>query len=272
MSLSSVVHVLRRVLVCGLGVLLGGVSAQADGPTDVFLLIGQSNMSGRAQMLEGDDAAIEGVQLLNDRGEWEAARQPLNRYSTDRHDLPMQRFNLSGSFALSLRDTCPDVVPGLIVNARGGTKIEWWQPGEDLYEHALGRVRALEGVRLAGVLWHQGEGNAQDEQYAEKLEAVIAGIRSDLDQPDLPFIAGHISGENVINPLMDALVQRVPYMRVISVDGLNPTDSDGHYDRDGMILLGRRYAEAYKSLVTELEAAKELKKESGEPGSNPGPD
>lgn len=215
----------------------------------VFLLIGQSNMSGRAQMIEGDDSDIKGVLLLNNQGEWEPARQPLNRFSTDHRGLPMQRFNLGGPFAQSLCEAYPDIIPGLIVNARGGTKIERWQPGETLYENALNRVRALKDVQLAGVLWHQGEGNAKDEKYAEKLEAVIAGIRHDLDQPDLPFIAGHISGENVINEQMDALTQQVPHMRVVSVDGLNPPDPDGHYDRDGMILLGQRYAQAYLQIV-----------------------
>jgi hypothetical protein len=239
------------VLLCVMAVPSGCVSAQPAGPTDVFLLIGQSNMSGRAQMIEGDDAVLEGVLLLNDRGGWEPARQPMNRYASDRKDLSVQRFNLGGPFAVSLREAYPEKVPGLIVNARGGTKIEAWQPGEDLYEHALDRVRSLKGVKLAGVLWHQGEGNAMDEEYADKLEKLIDGIRRDLDQADLPFIAGHIGIENVINTQVDALAQRVASMGVVSIEGLNPPDSDGHFDRDGMIVLGRRYAEAYMSILSE---------------------
>ena len=106
-------------------------------PTDVFLLIGQSNMAGRAAMIEGDDAPVPGVLLLNDAGAWEAGRQPLNRYASDRKGLEFQRFNLGGPFAASLHEADPDVAPGLIVNARGGTQIELWQPGEALYENAL---------------------------------------------------------------------------------------------------------------------------------------
>ena len=213
-------------------------------PTDVFLLIGQSNMAGRAAMIEGDDAPVPGVLLLNDAGAWEAAHQPLNRYASDRKGLEFQRFNLGGPFAASLHEADPDVAPGLIVNARGGTQIELWQPGEALYENALKRVRSLQGVELAGVLWHQGESNHDDAEYAAKLERVIVSLRKDLGQPQLPFIAGHISIDNVINDQMDALALTLPHMAVVSVDGLGTFDGV-HYDRDSLITLGRRYAEAY---------------------------
>jgi glycerophosphoryl diester phosphodiesterase len=265
MNRFSAMQIVRSVLTGWLVCASGCASSESNqSPTDAFLLIGQSNMSGRAPMIEGDDAVIEGVLLLNDRGAWEPARQPLNRYASDRKDLSAQRFNLGGPFAVALRESYPDRVPGLIVNARGGTKVELWQPGENLYERALDRVRSLDGVKLTGVLWHQGEGNAMDAQYAEKLETLINGIRRDLNQPDLPFIAGHIGIENIINDQMDALTQRVPFMRVVSVDGMNPTDGDGHFDRDGMIVIGQRYAEAYRLIFAERKADSGSKEEVGD--------
>lgn len=238
-----------------LGFALSLTTTPAESPTDVFLLIGQSNMAGRAMMVEADADPIPGVMLLNAAGTWEAARQPLNRYASDHKGLDYQRFNLGGPFAASLHGADPGVVPGLIVNARGGTKIESWQPGEALYENALKRVRSLEGVELAGVLWHQGESNHNDSVYAGKLERLIAGLRKDLGQPDLPFIAGHISGNNVINDQMDALAKRLPNMAVVPVDGLTLFDGV-HYNRDSLITLGRRYAEAYiKFAVVEADNA-----------------
>ena len=244
---SQYIHVviLRVLILCLAVVAFSGCVQQ---PKDVYLLIGQSNMSGRAHLIEGDDAVIPGVYLLNEQGMWEPARQPLNRYASDRKDLEMQRFNPGGPFAKSMRETDPDKTIGLIVNARGGTKIESWQPGQALYENALNRVKTLGDVHLVGVLWHQGEGNSMDEQYAEKLTNVIQGIRRDLNQPDLPFIAGHISGENIINDQMDALAGKLPNMGAVSVDGLERFDG-GHYDHDGVIILGKRYAEAYQQVV-----------------------
>lgn len=223
-------------------------SAPPERPTDVFLLIGQSNMAGRAPIIEADHAPIQGVLLLNGAGAWETAVQPLNRYASYHKGLAYQRFNLGGPFAGALREADPESVPGLVVNARGGTAIQLWQPGEALYENSLKRVRSLEGVELAGVLWHQGESNRYDTEYADKLERVVLGLRRDLDQPDLPFIAGHISGENVINDQMDTLAEKLPHMAVVSVEGLKTFD-DVHYDRDSLITLGQRYAEAYLKLT-----------------------
>lgn len=48
----------------------------------IYLLIGQSNMAGRAPLNEEDKGIIEGVYLSNNKNEWELASNPLNRYST----------------------------------------------------------------------------------------------------------------------------------------------------------------------------------------------
>lgn len=53
----------------------------------VYLLIGQSNMAGRAPIAETETAPMQGVYLLNGEDKWEPASNPLNRYSTIRKDL-----------------------------------------------------------------------------------------------------------------------------------------------------------------------------------------
>ena len=98
-------------------------------PDLVFLLIGQSNMAGRAPLEAEDKTPIEGVMLLNADGTWEAANNPLNRYATDRKKISMQRLGPGDGFARTLHTALPDKSIGLIVNARGGTKIDEWVPG-----------------------------------------------------------------------------------------------------------------------------------------------
>lgn len=69
---------------------------------DVYLLIGQSNMAGRGEILESDRAPVEGVRMLGANDEIIPACEPLNLYSTIRKDPGMQGYNLGDSFARKL--------------------------------------------------------------------------------------------------------------------------------------------------------------------------
>ena len=163
-----------------------GVFSDADEPAQpklVFLLIGQSNMAGRAALEPGDDKPMAGVFLLDDRGRWEPAKNPLNRYSSDRKTIKMQRIGPGDGFARRLHKELPRTKIGLIVNARGGTSVEQWAKGQPLYEHTLKRLRALPKLKLSAVLWHQGEANAKGsattpntgKSIAAKLAATAPG-------------------------------------------------------------------------------------------------
>lgn len=86
----------------------------------------------------------------------------------------------------------------LVVNARGGTNINAWAAGasESYFDEAVVRVNeALEtpGTELAGILWHQGEGNRNSSIYIDRLSTLLADFRGALGESDLPFIAGQIS-------------------------------------------------------------------------------
>jgi len=219
-------------------------------PDLVFLCIGQSNMSGRAPMKEGDDAVMEGVFLLNAEGTWEPARHPLNRYSTDRKVLSMQRFGLAGPFAQKLRAVMPDKTVGLIVNARGGTKIEEWAKGQRLYENALNRVRKLKDTKVAAVLWVQGFNNANDTGYLGKLEKLVDDLRTDLGNPELPIVAGQVPLPTTAT--VNRQILQLPGGRKQTAAATNEgfAKSDAfHYDRDSYVRLGERMAAEYMKLA-----------------------
>jgi hypothetical protein len=216
----------------------------AANPDAVFLLIGQSNMAGRAALEPEDRRPLPGVFLLDDQGRWEPATNPLNRYSTDRKPLGMQRLGPGDGFARRLVRETPRRTVGLIVNARGGTSIQQWAKGQPLYEHAVKRIKALEDQELAGILWHQGEANAGDAEYLDRLEQLIANLRRDLGQPNLPFIAGQIAKDSPVNRRIAQLPDRVPGTAYASADSLTVFDGV-HFDRPSQRRLGERYAEAY---------------------------
>ncbi|MCE5250542.1 sialate O-acetylesterase [bacterium] len=231
--------------------MFSGIAAEntknTAGPNEklyVFLLIGQSNMAGRAPIGDEDRAPIERCYLLNASDEWEIASNPLNRYSRYRKEMSMQKLNPGYTFAKKILRSDPSITVGLVVNARGGTSISQWSRGGLLYSEAVRRVKIAQktGV-LKGILWHQGEADCSDPLYLDKLKVLIGNFREDLGAPDLPFIAGQINGSWPVNDQIARLPREVPCTGFASSEGLNVLD-DWHFDTPGMRIFGERYADA----------------------------
>src|SRR5699024_8120778 len=112
----------------------------------------------------------------------------------------------------------------LIPAAHGGTGFTYtptpgrktWTKGHadigenGLYERALAQTQdALTAaqqagytVELKGLLWHQGEANGSSlpqnmQAYSERLDALIADFRTDLNVPDLPTVVGEMMPEGM---------------------------------------------------------------------------
>lgn len=249
---------MKKLFVIMLGLLLFGAAYSSIGlsaeeqkriPVDniknfhIYLLIGQSNMAGRGQIPEEAKERIENCFLLNNQDEWSPASNPLNRYSTIRKNLKMQKLNPGYSFAKKLLDNDSGISLGLVVNARGGTKIDSWKKGKRYYAEALARVKAAQQTgTLKGILWHQGEANSTDAEYLPKLVQLIKDLRADLNDEKLPFIVGQINGIKLINDQLAALPKQVPYTACVSSEGLVAQDR-WHFNTEGQLKLGERYAD-----------------------------
>jgi predicted TIM-barrel fold metal-dependent hydrolase len=239
-----------------------------DGPREklhVYLLIGQSNMAGRAPIAEDDAGVIDRCFLLNADDQWEPAQNPLNRYSTIRKGLGMQKLNPGYTFAKAMLAANPDISIGLVVNAKGGSSIEQWGPKSNFYREARRRAKqaAKTGV-LKGVLWHQGESDVKaPEGYQDKLVDLIASLRGFLQMSELPFIVGQINNAPVINDQLAKLPERVHASGCVSSEGLKATDR-WHFDAPSVKLLGERYAQEMLTVQRSLSARPALA-----PGSKP---
>lgn len=232
----------------------------------IFLLMGQSNMSGFGNLQPGDEQPVPRVLMLPTKGElkWQPARHPLhNRLKSD-------RFGLGLPFAKNYREQHREVTVGLIPLAWGGSPIARSSKGGQVYADAIRKAKfaAQRGV-LKGVLWHQGESDTVNDTrakgYAVALDKLVTDLRADLGQPDLPFLVGELaqfygtgSAHNapdrverirIVQDALRGLPSRLPYTACVSSAGLKSPDRHMvHFDRASYTTWGLRYAVAYEGL------------------------
>ena len=214
----------------------------AEEKMDLYLLIGQSNMAGRAPIEKKDEGVIERCFLLNGEDKFEPAKNPLNRYSTIRKGLNMQKMNPGYSFSKAMLKEDSRMTIGLVVNAKGGSSIKQWTRDAKFYQEALQRMKAaMEKGELKGVLWHQGETDHKDPEYLDKLKELVENLRKDLELPKLPFVAGQVNNAKEVNDQIAKLSSEVPHTGVVKSEGLTAMDR-WHFDTKSMKILGERYA------------------------------
>lgn len=224
---------------------------------DLYLVIGQSNMAGRAPIRPEDEAPVKGAYLYTGDAlnPWVEASNPLNRFSTIRKVIGMQRLSPAYAFARDMAAAGKREI-GLIVNAKGGSGIVQWLPGTQFFEDAVRRTReAMAYGTLKGIIWHQGESDCNAMRmglYLGRAEIMINAFREAFDDPDLPFVAGKVSEAREhripFNEILAQLPDFIPHTDVISSEGTATLDST-HFDSPSQILLGERYAEAMQKLV-----------------------
>jgi sialate O-acetylesterase len=184
---------------------------------DLWVLAGQSNMEGVGDLVN-TPLPSEMVHNFDLSDRWAIAEDPL-------HNLPGAvdrvhwRKNAQGEvrrlegaalaqfianrkkgaglglpFGLEMARRT-GVPVGLVSCAHGGTSMAQWDPalkdkgGDSLYGAMLRRVR-LVGGKVTGVLWYQGESDANPKAaplFQNKFEQFVKAVRDDLLSPGLPF-------------------------------------------------------------------------------------
>ncbi|MCB9778572.1 MAG: hypothetical protein H6742_08430 [Alphaproteobacteria bacterium] len=250
----------------------GGVDS-GDSPRTVrvWVLAGQSNMVGIGQV----NGLPPRLQLAQDDVEiwWSGEPRwrplaPSSAYSsgTARYTGP------EVSFGRTLADALPDTDVKLIKHAVGGTDLAaYWHPGEAAGDPAAGEGYATlmdtvdaardaldaAGIeyRIAGFVWMQGESDAIDADtaaaYQVNLQHLVERVRSDLRDPELPFVLGRIDCTGVcafretVRAAQQAVADADPYVFAIETDdlGLYPADP-WHYQGLGQRVMGERFAQA----------------------------
>jgi hypothetical protein len=247
-----------------------GVSAQtpvlpAKERFHLFLLVGQSNMAGRGVVASQDKTPHARVLMLNQAGEWVPAIDPLH------FDKPsVVGVGLGRTFGIEIAKANPDVTIGLIPCAVGGSPVDTWRPGvfypptkSHPWDDAMRRAKlALQAGTLKGILWHQGESDANAQlapKYEAKLHDLIGRLRTELNSPDVPFIAGQLgrfadSPWNEFKTQVDHVHRNLPRTvrraAFVNSEGLNHKGDKVHFDAESYREFGRRYAQAYLAIIS----------------------
>ncbi len=248
---------------------------------DLWILAGQSNMEGVGDLIDVQqpNTMVHSFDLAD---HWNVAEEPLHTLvsAVDRvhwRNSPqgeperwsgarLQQYiaarkkgaGLGLPFAVEMFKRT-GVPIGLIPCAHGGTSMEQWSPslkdndGDSLYGSMLRRFKAT-GGRVRGVLWYQGESDANAKAapaFAERFQSLVTAIRTDFDDPRLPFyyvqIGRHINNANAVewNAVQEAQRQaelHIPHSGMVAA--VDATLDDGiHVSTPDLKRLARRLAD-----------------------------
>ncbi len=244
------------------------VKPEAGKHYTTYLLAGQSNMDGRAKTkdLTGELAGFAkphetvliryssgGLKRKLREGEGLLPLQPGCNEGPD-------QFGPEIGFGHAMAKVNPKQNILIIKVSEGGTNLRTdWDPEnpKGLYQRLMhvGKetcdLLTQHGAtyEIGGMAWHQGESDAGNaDEYAKRLAAFIARIRTDLKQPDMPFVIGEIC---VANPQYQGVINAqkgvagsLKGVGFASSQGLTTHDKNVHFDCRSQIELGRRLAEA----------------------------
>ena len=248
-------------------------------------------------LLQGALSPDPRVWNFSSAGNWEIGEEPLHRfwesftpvhqnllrgwvtiqenpdtsdeeYAAQENQMRVTGAGLGLSFGRAMADATGKSI-GLIAAAHGGTTLAQWdfrlkdQGGESLYGAMLERVKIAlqDGGTLRGILWYQGESDANDNDaptYSARLKEWIEAARADLNSPDLPVIIAQIGcvtrahcedpsegwqappWEKIRQSLLET-PDNVPHTAIAATIDLGLVDTI-HIDTPGLIRLGKRLA------------------------------
>jgi hypothetical protein len=242
----------------------GGTNGETFDGKELFLLIGQSNMSGMSPMPSEPWPINERVTFMvqfdcaslgQTAGEWLPAEPPLHgcQWAMGGIGLGLADFfgeRLAEEWPNSKIGLIPNAIPGQVISIylkEGGTSAPIPPGYDNAYDMTVERsLKAQEQGRIRAILMHQGESDynkGMSEQWLERVARVVADLRADLNLgEEVPFLAGEIgpSQWEPHNEYVDQIPKYVPNSAVISSEGTAIHDV-AHFDIASAKLMGERY-------------------------------
>lgn len=254
---------MKRFAILFFVVLLLSSTAQ-EKPFDLYLLIGQSNMAGRGKVESQDSVVHPRVFTLDKTNRWVPAQDPIH------FDKAAAGVGLGRTFGIEMATVNPDAIIGLIPCAVGGSPIDAWVPGgfhdqtnSYPFDDMEKRLKvALGNGTLKGILWHQGESDANPEkcnEYREKLELLVKRVRAIAQNENAPFVAGELGRfkqksnkkqypDLKVSPAEAVIIATREVIKndgnaaFVKTNGLTHLGDNTHFNAESYRILGKRYA------------------------------
>ena len=227
----------------------------------VFIMAGQSNMAGRGYVEPQDTIASSRVLTINKNNDIVLAKEPLHFY-----EPKMTGLDSGLSFAKNLLEEIPENTSILLIpTAVGGSSISQWL-GDVNHRDVKLLSNFKEKVALAkkygkvkGILWHQGESDANPKriaQHDENLTALFKTFRKSVGNKKLPILVGELGSYSKkealwsqMNTIINERAKGDQYMSVIKTADFIDKGDAVHFNSESQRLLGKRYAEAFLKTI-----------------------
>jgi len=214
----------------------------------IYLMAGQSNMMGLAKTYQLPTTLKRTP--ANVTFYYQGRPRKLAQYS---------HFGPEVSFAHQIARAFPQDQHIIIKFAATGSHIQQWLPGQPLYKgmlRQLGFSVKRDHPKIEAILWMQGESDALNHarasQYAPRLSRFIHQLRKDLKSPQTLFVMGEVDPIGKDFPMVDLVRQHQHQVHSqVSRTVLTPAAGIGkiydhiHYNTQGQVELGKRFAQAY---------------------------
>ncbi len=242
--------------------------------TDIFILAGQSNASGRGVLDENNEAPDPRVYLFGNDYEWKVAYEPIDDPvgQVDEVSDDSIRINETLGHSLALRAgkgaLWTSRTLGIIPCPRGGTRVSQWRRPPDPFDRStlfgsMNFRRLLAAPNgVTAIWWYQGESDPGSATYRANHMGLVSEFREEMGA-ELPVVyvqlAKSTSLENSANFHRTSEYQRqmetgsgtaweLPgHFLVVAFD--LPLGEPVHLNREGLIELGRRVALATREHV-----------------------
>jgi Carbohydrate esterase, sialic acid-specific acetylesterase len=219
-------------------------------PDEVFILAGQSNMSGRGRPAKKGTCNTSPQLLEWVNGGWQVATDPLRGVDKEKGVGPGMTFGLR---VLQYR---PNETVGLILCSVGGTSITQWLPSGSLYQTCVSEALAT-GRPLGGMLFLQGE---SDSHYPDEASTWKANFQQMLDAyraqfgPQVPFLLGQIGALDgpaaaIVRQQQAEAAAENPRVALVVTDDLPMEPDHQHFPISSYKVIGERFGDAWWSLA-----------------------